>query len=135
MIEVTLTTGRTVSQGEAMHKGKRSEEYKNAAGICELDSEDMKALGARDGDAVRVSTDAGKVVVRAATTGQGAHKGIAFIPMGPWANLIVNFDTSSTGMPSFKGIAAKIELAKGEKVLNAAELIQSSYSKFRAGGR
>jgi formylmethanofuran dehydrogenase subunit D len=54
---------------------------------------------------------------------EGPHPGIIFIPMGPWANQIVNPGSQSTGTPTFKGIKAKVEVVKNGKVLDAVQLI------------
>lgn len=128
-LEVTLITGRSISQGEAMETGKKHEAYTTSAAICELDPNDMTKLGVREGDTVRVKTDSGEVVVKAVKSTQEPHPGIAFIPLGPWANAVVNPDTSSTGMPSFKGMKAVIEPALDEKVLTAKELVRQRYLK------
>ncbi|MBU2560373.1 molybdopterin dinucleotide-binding protein [archaeon] len=127
MIEVNLITGRTIEQGASMEISKLSDEYTKATAICELDSEDMTQLGIKDGDNVKVSSVAGSVIVKARNATQGPHKGMAFIPMGPWANSITGTGSDSTGMPPFKGIDVKIEEAKAEKVLSARELIEEVY--------
>ncbi|MFQ6105724.1 MAG: molybdopterin dinucleotide binding domain-containing protein [Candidatus Hydrothermarchaeaceae archaeon] len=129
MIEVTLITGRSIGQGEAIESGKELDTYPDAAGICELDEKDMGRLGVEEGEAVTVSTPIGSIVLKAVKSTQGPHEGIAFIPLGPWANAITNFETDSTGMPSFKGINAKIAASKGKKVLSAAELVRRKYPK------
>lgn len=127
MIEVTLITGRTISQGEAMEKSKLSDEYTDSTAICEFDPEDMARLGVNEGDNVRVSSETGDVVVKAVKSTQGPHEGIAFIPLGPWANAITGTGSDSTGMPPFKGIDVKIEPAKDAKVLSARDLIAEVY--------
>lgn len=127
MIEVTLITGRTIGQGESMEKSKLSSEYTKNTAVCELDPEDMASLGIKEGDNVKVSSKAGEVIVKAAETDQGPHVGIAFIPLGPWANAITGAGSDSTGMPPFKGIDVKIEGAPGAKVLGAIELIKEVY--------
>lgn len=127
MIEVNLITGRTIEQGESMEISKLSDEYTKATAICELDKEDMAALGIKDGDNVKVSSDVGSIIVKARDTKQGPHKGIAFIPLGPWVNSITGTGSDSTGMPRFKGIDVKIEAAIGEKVMSARELIKEVY--------
>jgi formylmethanofuran dehydrogenase subunit D len=127
MIEVNLITGRTIDQGETMEISKLSDEYTNATAICELDPEDMTQLGIKEGDNVKVSSETGSVIVKARDTTQGPHKGIAFIPMGPWVNAITGAGSGSTGMPPFKGIDVKIEPAKDERVLSAKELITEVY--------
>lgn len=128
-MEFTLITGRTVAQGEAMEKGKISEGFTRACAVVELDPEDMSKLGAYEGDEVKVATEAGEVVVVARKSSSPPHQGVAFMPMGPWANVIVGGDTASTGMPPFKGIKAEITLAKGERVLSAEELVAMIYTK------
>lgn len=127
MIEVNLITGRTIDQGETMEISKLSDEYTKATAICELDPEDMTQLGIKDGDNVKVSSETGSVIVKARDATQGPHKGIAFIPMGPWANAITGTGSDSTGMPPFKGIDVKIEEAKDATVLSARELIEEVY--------
>lgn len=128
-LEVTLITGRSIAQGEAMETGKKHDAYTASAALCELDPHDMEKLGVREGETVRVITESGEILVKAAKSTQEPHPGIAFIPMGPWANAVVNPDTSSTGMPSFKGMKATIEPARDEKVLSAAELVRQRYLK------
>ncbi|MFQ6051247.1 MAG: molybdopterin dinucleotide binding domain-containing protein [Candidatus Hydrothermarchaeota archaeon] len=122
-IEVYLITGRSVKQGESMEKGKIFSNYTESAAICELDSSDMEKLKIKDGDTVKVKTEYGEVVVKAVAS-KKRHPSVAFIPMGPWANAVVDPATDYTGMPSFKGVKAKIE-STGEKVLNGVELIKS----------
>ncbi len=39
----------------------------------------------------------------------GNPDGLVFIPMGPWANAVVDPDTKGCGMPGFKGIPAVVE--------------------------
>ncbi len=126
-LEVTLITCRSIAQGEAMETGKKYDAYTVSAALCELDPDDMKKLGVREGETVKVSTESGEVLVKAVKSTQEPHPGIAFMPLGPWANAVVNPDTSSTGMPSFKGMKATIEPAPDEKVLSAAELIRQRY--------
>lgn len=130
-MKVTLTTGRSVAQGEAKETGKAKEDYVKAAAICELDPEDMRKLGADEGDPVRVSTAYGEVIVKAVKSKQAPHPGVAFVPMGPWASSVVNPDTSSTGMPSMKDVEAEVELAKDARVLGTKELIRERYLKFK----
>ncbi|MEK6977653.1 MAG: molybdopterin dinucleotide binding domain-containing protein, partial [Candidatus Hydrothermarchaeota archaeon] len=93
------------------------------------DPSDMAKLGVNENDTVRVSTERGAVSVRAVKSRQYPHEAIIFIPMGPWANYLTDHDTNSTGMPSFKGIPAKVEAARGEKVLGARELMRTLYAE------
>lgn len=118
-IELTLVTGRTVGQGETI-ESKLSSEYMGYTAICELNEGDMNALGVKDGDAIKVSNQEDEIVVYAKSS--SIDKGIAFIPLGPWANAIVPEGTDSTGMPAFKGFKVKAEKTD-EEVLDAKQLI------------
>jgi formylmethanofuran dehydrogenase subunit D len=121
---VNLISGRSIQQGVAIEGGKEKPAYRAAAGIIELDPLDLKKLGAWKNTNVRVTSDYGSVIVKAIETTQGPHPGIGFIPMGPWANSIVNPNTYSTGMPTFKGTPVKVEVAINEPVMLGIELVQ-----------
>jgi len=123
-IQVNLISGRSIQQGVAIESGKEKPSYRTAAGIIELDVSDLKKLGAWKSTNVRVTSDYGSVVVKAIETTQGPHPGLAFIPMGPWANSVVNPNTYSTGMPTFKGTPVKVDVAVNELVLLGIELVQ-----------
>jgi formylmethanofuran dehydrogenase subunit D len=123
-IQLNLISGRSVQQGVAIEGGKEKPLYRTAAGIIELDPSDLKKLGAWKNTNVRVTSDYGNVVVKAIETTQGPHPGLAFIPMGPWANSIIDPNTYSTGMPTFKGTPVKVEVAMNDPVLLGIELVQ-----------
>jgi len=123
-ITVNLISGRTIQQGVAIESGKEKPSYRTACGIIEMDSSDLKKLGAWKNTNVKVTSDYGSVVVKAVEATQGPHPGVAFIPMGPWANSVVSDNTYSTGMPTFKGTPVKIEIAINEPVLLGVELVQ-----------
>lgn len=123
-VALNLITGRSIQQGVAMEGGKEKDAYTKACGIIEMDASDLKKLGAWRGTNVRVTSKHGDVVVKAVEATQGPHPGLAYIPMGPWANSVVNPDTYSTGMPTFKGTPIEVEIAMNEKVLSSVELVQ-----------
>ncbi|PKL62137.1 MAG: molybdopterin dinucleotide-binding protein [Methanomicrobiales archaeon HGW-Methanomicrobiales-2] len=123
-IRVNLITGRTIQQGVAMEAGEEKPAYTTACGIIELDPADFKELGAFRNTNVRVTSNHGSVVVKAVEATQGPHPGVAYIPMGPWANMVVNPNTYSTGMPTFKGTSVQVEVAKSEPVLGSLELVR-----------
>jgi formylmethanofuran dehydrogenase subunit D len=114
--KVTLLTGRSIEQGVALEGEKLTRGYVLSTAVCDIDPDDMKELGIYDGDTVKVKTDYGEVLVSGIESTQAPHKGIVFIPMGLYANAVVNPETDSTGMPSYKGIEAIIELAPNERV-------------------
>ena len=122
-ITVNLISGRTIQQGVSMEAGKEKEDYMKSCGIIELDAADIAALGIWKNSNVRVSSEFGSVIVKAIETTQGPHPGLAWIPMGPWANMVVDTNTYSTGMPTFKGTKVTVEPAEDAKVLSSIELV------------
>ena len=123
-IQLNLISGRSIQQGVAIEGGKEKPAYRTAAGIIELDPTDLKRLGAWKNTNVKVTSLHGSVIVKAMETSQGPHPGIGFIPMGPWANSIVDPNTYSTGMPTFKGTPVSVEVAINEPILLGIELVQ-----------
>jgi formylmethanofuran dehydrogenase subunit D len=123
-IALNLISGRTIQQGVAMEGGKEKDAYRKACGIIEMDKTDLKKLGAWRNTNVRVTSKYGSVVVKAIEATQGPHPGLAYIPMGPWANAIVDPNTYSTGMPTFKGVPVEVEVAMNEPVYTSIELVQ-----------
>jgi formylmethanofuran dehydrogenase subunit D len=125
-ITLNLISGRTIQQGVAMEGGKEKDLYRKACGIIEMDDSDFKRLGCWKNTNVRVTSAYGTVIVKAQETSQGPHPGVGFIPMGPWANQIVNPNTYSTGMPTFKGTPVEVEVAMDQHVLLGVELVQKA---------
>ncbi len=119
-----LLTGRTLGQGRSKEVGKLSEEYAKNVGICEFDPEDLKSLQVSSGRNVRVTTKHGTVVVKAALSAQAPHRGLIFMPYGPWTSMICDPETHQTGMPSLKGIEAEVTAAPEEKVPTIRELVE-----------
>ena len=120
-----LLTGRTIDQGVALEGGKTTKENVRAAAICAFDTDDFKKLDTLVGTPVKIITDHGEVIVYSTLSEEGPHPGIIFIPMGPWANQVVNPDSQSCGTPTYKGMKAKVEVIKSGKVLDALDLIKT----------
>jgi len=118
-LKVNLITGRTINQGATI-ENKTSPEYQDATAYCELNSKDAALLG-KAGSNIRVKTKHGDVVVKL-TENNGNPEKLAFIPMGPWANAVVDPDTKGCGMPGFKGVPAEIEITN-DKILIMKDLI------------
>lgn len=128
-LKVSLLTGRTIRQGQGKEYGKLSERYWKSVAICEIDPADMKYLGLKENQSVKITTDYGSVVVKAVKSLRAPHPGLVFVPYGPWASVIINPKTHGTGMPSFKGIQAEIEPVSNEQVLHLEELLKQHYQK------
>jgi len=122
--DLILLTGRTINQGVALEGGKTTKENVRAAAICAFDKDDFKKLKSMIGTPVKVITDHGEVMVYSTISDEGPHPGIIFIPMGPWANQVVNPDSQSCGTPTFKGMKAKVEIDQNGKVLDALQLFK-----------
>ena len=120
-----LLTGRTINQGVALEGGKTTKENVRAAAICTFDKEDFKKLDCLVGTPVKVITDYGEVMVYSTISEEGPHQGIIFMPLGPWANQVVNPDTQSCGTPTYKGMKAKVEVVRNGNVLDALDLIKT----------
>jgi len=82
----------------------------------------MKELGIQDGDAIKVMTEYGEVVVRAKRNDDNPQD-VIFIPMGLWANLVIEPHTSGTGMPGYKGVDATVERTE-EKPKSMMEILR-----------
>ena len=128
-MKVTLITGRTLGQGQGKEIGKTSEKYKQSVAICEIDPEDLEEFNIQLGTNVRVSTEFGSVIVRGVKSIQAPHRGIVFIPCGPWASAIMDSRTHGTGMPSMKGLQAEVEVAPDQEVLSVKELLKELYGE------
>ncbi|HJJ34203.1 MULTISPECIES: molybdopterin dinucleotide binding domain-containing protein [Methanocorpusculum] len=122
-ITLNLITGRTIQQGVSMESGKEKPDYMKACGIIELDPSDIKKLGIWKNTNVRVTSEYGSIIVKAIEATQGPHPGIGWIPMGPWANMVVDINTYSTGMPTFKGTKVTVEPAENETVLDSLSVV------------
>ena len=122
-MKILVTSGRTLTQGRAMEKGKLTSDYENAVAVCELDTTAMESLGIENGETITVKTEIGEVVVKAKLN-KNLHPGIAFIPCGPYFNFLLDSYTQHTGMPGFKSLAVSIDAAPGAKIPSVEELAQ-----------
>ncbi|MFC1506943.1 molybdopterin dinucleotide binding domain-containing protein [Thermoproteota archaeon] len=134
-IQVTLLSGRSLSQGREKEQGKLSESYFKSVACCEINGEDIKEIGLDYGENVRISTKYGTVVVKAIAPKQTLERGIIFIPYGLWAAQVSGSETDGTGMPSYKGISSTLESAKKAKVLTVDQLIKKSFSRNKSKKR
>lgn len=120
-IKANLISGRTADQGAHL-EAKTHKGYFDACTYCELSPADLERLGASEGDSLKVTTEFGDIVVFAKAN-KGNPDGLAFIPMGPWANAVLSPDTHGCGMPGFKGVPVEIEVTD-EKSLDMKSLMK-----------
>lgn len=126
-LEVALVTGRTIKQGSQIESERYTKEYAEAAAICFMNPDDMAELGVKEGSNVKVTTEVGSVVLQAKAY-KGNPRGLAFIPLGPWANALISVRTRSTGMPFFKDSKAFIEPTE-EPVPTPEEVVSKNAGK------
>ncbi len=107
MSEFILITGRTTKQGAALHKGKDSDEYRQATGFVEMSRADRERLGVEEGRSVRVRTAFGEAELELQEN--NLPEGMIFVPMGPAANMLIGSETRGTGMPDSKGLKVEVE--------------------------
>ncbi|GAB6055642.1 molybdopterin dinucleotide binding domain-containing protein [Methanobacterium movens] len=120
---VNLITGRTVWQGQAIESGKDLEMYINAAAIAHVSDEIMAKMGLESGQNIKIIAPDGDVVVKAVATKETLPEDTIYVPMGPWANRVVDPTTNSTAMPFFKNIPVEI-IHTDEEVLDMPTLMK-----------
>lgn len=128
-IEVKLTSGATIKQGiVAKGGGKGLPVYTRSAGIIFLDPEDLKKLALLPLSPVKVKNEMNEVIVLAQLSPDAPHPGVAFMPRGPWANLLINPYTYNSGCPMYKNTTVTIEPAdSSQKPLDMPELMKKYY--------
>lgn len=120
---VNLITGRTVWQGQAIESGKDLKMYVNAAAIAHISDEMMVQLGVKPGENIKIIGHGGNVVVKVVSTKETLPENTIYVPMGPWANRVVDPTLNSTAMPSFKNIPVEI-MPTDEEVLDMPTLMK-----------
>ncbi len=109
-IDVILITIRTAEQGAGIDRP--IEERAEQIAVCMLSEEDYKTLELKNGDRVEVKTEYGSVVVKTINSSE-MSKGIAAIPVGPWASRVVGI-TKDRIVPHFKNIKATVGPTESE---------------------
>ncbi|HID43913.1 MAG TPA: tRNA CCA-pyrophosphorylase [Archaeoglobaceae archaeon] len=125
MLEITIITGRTTEQGTLV-EDKLTHNYFKSVSYCELNEKDFDRLGLEEGDRVKVRTEHGEVVLFARKNvleEVEIPEGIVFIPMGPYANCVINPSTDGTGTPQYKGVKGFIEKTE-ENVPGIIEILR-----------
>ena len=116
-----LITGRTIVQGSFVER-KSHPDYEREASALDMNPVDMLEHDLEEGSTVLVSSDAGKVVLRARQSAL-LRRGELFVCLGPYANHLIDPGTRGTGMPDFKTTAVSIE-PTDDPVPGVAELMR-----------
>ncbi len=112
--EIKITTYRDIFQVEALERDRFGEEYRKLSACIVMSRDDLKKMGLKAGERVKVSSNYGSVVVEVKESKRDEPAGIAFMVNSPWSNALVSNDTGGKSIPEFKNITAKISLAKEE---------------------
>jgi len=115
----TMISGRTLAQG-AECEDKMNPDFFKAVALCHLSEKDFQSLGLSEGENVLLRNEHGQVALRAKAD-SGLPENMVFLPMGPWANILVGKDTGGCGTPHFKGVQVEVT-ATDMPVLDIREL-------------
>jgi formylmethanofuran dehydrogenase subunit D len=110
--EIKLTTYRDIFQAEKSEYDKFGEDYKKLSAAVIISKEDMKKIGSKSGDRVKLSNSYGSIVVEVHESKRNEPGGIAFMVNSPWSNSLISDQTGGKGIPEFKTINARISLSK-----------------------
>ena len=110
--EIKLTTYRDIFQVQELEFDRFGQEYKKLSAAVFMSKDDMKKLGFRSADRVRLSNNYGSIVVKVRETKRDEPGGLAFMINSPWSNSLVSDDTGGKGIPEFKNITARISLSR-----------------------
>ncbi len=121
-MKAIMISGRTLAQGAGC-ECKMSPDFFKAVSVCSLSDEDYKTLGLTDKRNVVIKNEYGSAVF-SARIDEGLPPGIIFIPMGPWANVLVGPDTGGCGTPQFKGVEVEVQ-ATDRAVQDVRDLFRS----------
>ena len=112
--DVRITTYRDVFQVAALESDRWGDEYKKHSAVVFMSKNDMKKLGFKADQKVKLSNTNGNIVVEVRETKREEPGGIAFMVNSPWSNALVSGETDGRGIPEFKDIKAKISISKDE---------------------
>jgi formylmethanofuran dehydrogenase subunit D len=102
-----MNVGRTTKQGQQISVGKDSPEYQATVNTITMHADDMKVIGIRSGDTVRLKSENGEAVFQCK---EGKiPSGMIFVPYGPPTCRLMGQATDGTGMPTSKGWEVEVE--------------------------
>jgi len=112
--EIKITTYRDIFQAEALENNRFSEDYKKQSAAVVMGRDDMKKMGFKTGDRVRLMNSYGSIVIELRESKREEPEGLAFMVNSPWSNALVSNETGGKGIPEFKNITARISLTKDD---------------------
>ncbi|MCX9010335.1 MAG: formylmethanofuran dehydrogenase [Candidatus Methanoperedens sp.] len=112
--DIKITTYRDIFQIGALEQNRFGEEYRKLSAAVMMSKEDMRKMGFKQGDRVKLTSDCGSIVVELRETRRDEPGGVAFMVNSPWSNSLVSDETGGKGIPEFKNITARISLTKDD---------------------
>ena len=112
--DIRITTYRDIFQVNALECDRFGDEYRKHSAAVFMSKNDMKKLGFKADEKVKLSNANGSIVVNVRETKREEPGGIAFMVNSPWSNALVSVETDGKGIPEFKDIRAKISISKDE---------------------
>jgi len=109
-----LIPGRTSRQGTTLNEGKFTKGYVEETSTLFVCPADLKRLGLKNGDRVRLRSEQGEVELACQSAKEGElPPGVLFLPYGDASSRLMGGDTHGTGMPTSKGIDVEMERLAG----------------------
>lgn len=110
-----LIPGRTSKQGCGISEGKLTNGYLAETTVLQVAPSDMRRLGLREGQRVRLRSESGEAIVPVTAAKEDElPAGLLFIAYGDVSSRLMAADTHGTGMPTSKGIDVQLEILPEE---------------------
>lgn len=107
-----LIPGRTSDQGCGISEGKYGKRYRDAISVVQMNADDLKRLGFSEGQAVRLASENGEVVLPVtAAKPDDLPSGILFMAYGEYSSRLMSGETHGSGMPTSKGLDVTVSPA------------------------
>lgn len=101
-IALVITTYRDLFGWLCKERGQE-EEYRERSAAVWMSAADLEALGLKEEDRVELASTAGRVVLQAQLD-EELPQGMGYIPTGPYASRLVDYDPARSKLPNFKRI-------------------------------
>src|SRR5437868_15351234 len=105
-----LIPGRTSKQGVGISEGKFTAGYQSETQTLQVAPQDMKRLGLKDNDRVRLKSESGQIEVSVvAAKGDELTPGLRFSAYGDLSSRLIGVETHGSGLPTSQGLDVDLE--------------------------
>lgn len=106
-----LIPGRTSKQGAGISEGKFKENYQSEINTLQVNPEDMKRLGLKNGGTVQLKSAHGQIEIDITESPKDElPSGLLFLAYGDMSSKLMGADTHGSGMPTSKGIDVELSV-------------------------